>query len=90
MLQKKFALNVPGVSGKDYLAPGNGKGNLKSLSRFTGREREYGKGNLKSLSRFTGREREYGKGNLRLVILGIRGNPRNHIKNKVKFKILLP
>ena len=31
-----------------------------------------------------------GKGNLRLVILGIRGNPRNHIKNKVKFKILLP
>ena len=72
MLQKKFALNVPGVSGEDYLAPGNGKGNLKSLSRFTGREREYGKGNL------------------RLVILGIRGNPGNHIKSKVKFKILLP
>ena len=37
-----------GVSGKGFLAPGNGKGNWKSHSRFTGREREftncYGKG----------------------------------------------
>ena len=51
MLQKKFALNVPGVSGEDYLAPGNGKGNLKSLSRFTGRERE--------LENATGREGKF-------------------------------
>ena len=29
-----------------------------------------------------------GKGNLRLVIPGIPGNPGNHIKSKVKFKIL--
>ena len=28
-----------------------------------------------------------GKGNLRLVIPGIPGNPGNHIKSKVKFKI---
>ena len=38
----------PGVSGKGFLAPGNGKGNWKSHSRFTGKEREfencYGKG----------------------------------------------
>ena len=38
----------PGVSGKGFFAPGNGKGNWKSHSRFTGREREfancYGKG----------------------------------------------
>ena len=41
-------VNVSGVSGKGFLAPGNGKGNWKSHSRFTGREREfancYGKG----------------------------------------------
>ena len=30
-----------------------------------------------------------GMGNLRLVIPGIPGNPGNHIKSKVKFKILL-
>ena len=33
----------------------------------------------------TGRE---GKGNLRLVIPGIPGNPGNHIKSKIKFKII--
>ena len=38
----------PGVSGKGFLAPGNGKGNWKSHSRFTGRERE--------LENATGRE----------------------------------
>ena len=31
---------LAGVSGKGFLAPGNGKGNLKSHSCFTGRERE--------------------------------------------------
>ena len=39
---------IAGVSGKYFLTPGNGKGNWKSHSRFTGREREfancYGKG----------------------------------------------
>ena len=29
-----------------------------------------------------------GKGNLRLVIPGIPGNPGNHIKSKIKFKII--
>ena len=33
-------LLVSGVSGKGFLAPGNGKGNCKSHSLFTGRERE--------------------------------------------------
>ena len=37
-----------GVSGKGFWAPGNGKGNKKSHSRFTGRERE--------LENATGRE----------------------------------
>ena len=37
-----------GVSGKVFLVPGNGKGNWKSHSRFTGRERE--------LENATGRE----------------------------------
>ena len=41
----------PGVSGKGFLDPGNGKA-------------------------------------LRLVIPGIPGNPGNHIKSKIKFKIL--
>ena len=41
-------LVVAGVSGKGFLAPGKGKGNWKSHSRFTGRERE--------LENATGRE----------------------------------
>ena len=39
------------MSGKDFLAPGNGKGNYKSHSRFTGRERE--------LDNATGREGKF-------------------------------
>ena len=40
-----------GVSGKGFLAPGNGKGNWKSHFRFTGRERE--------LENATGREGKF-------------------------------
>ena len=40
----------------------------------------YGKG--------TGIRKCYGKGNLRLLIPGIPGNPGNHRKGKVRFKIL--
>ena len=65
---------IAGVSGKGFLALGNRKGNWKSHSRFTGREREFANC--------------YGKGNLRLVIPGIPGNPGNHIKSKIKFKII--
>ena len=36
-----FAIKDAGVSGKGFLAPGNGKVNGKSHSRFTGREREF-------------------------------------------------
>ena len=63
------------MSGKGFLAPGNGKGNHIPVLRE-------GNGNLQIA---TGRE---GKGNLRLVIPGIPGNPGNHIKSKVKFKII--
>ena len=38
--------------------------------------------------RGTGIRKSYGKGNLRLVIPGIPGNPGNHIKSKIKFKII--
>ena len=38
--EKQIARIAAGVSGKGFLAPGNGKGNLKSHSLFTGRERE--------------------------------------------------
>ena len=41
----------PGVSGKGFLAPGSGKGNWKSHSRFTGTERE--------LENATGREGKF-------------------------------
>ena len=48
LMQFQSWLAEAGVSGKDFFAPGNGKGNWKSHSRFTGREREfancYGKG----------------------------------------------
>ena len=65
---------VSGVSGKGFLAPGNGK--LKITFPF------YGKGTgIRKLLR-------EGKGNLRLVIPGIPGNPGNHIKSKIKFKII--
>ena len=50
-------LVVAGVSGKGFLAPGNGKGNWKSHSRFTGRERK--------LENTTGRERKFEARNLR-------------------------
>ena len=57
------------MSGKGFLGPGNGKGNLKSHSRFLGRERE--------LENATGREGKFES-----------CNPGNHIKSKIKFKIL--
>ena len=53
--------------------PGNGKGNWKSHSRFTGREQD--------LENATGRE---GNGKFEACNPG---NPGNHIKSKVKFKI---
>ena len=62
-----------GVSGKGFLAPRNGKGNLKSHSRFTGRQRE--------LENATGREGKFEACNP--------GNPGNHITSKIKFKILI-
>ena len=57
-----FHIILAGVSGKGFLAPGNGKG--------TGIRKCYGKG----------REWE-------ILMLVIPGNPGNHIKSKVKFKI---
>ena len=59
----RMTQNDPGVSGKGFLAPGNGKGNLKSHSRFTGRERETEnatgrEGNGKFEARNPGKSRE--------------------------------
>ena len=65
---------APVVSGKGFLATGNGIGNWKSNSRFSGRERE-----SKIASRFTGRKMEFfnKKGNLRLLFPGMAGNGNN-------------
>ena len=67
-----FHIILAGVSGKGFLAPGNGKGNCKSHSLFTGRERE--------LENATGGEGKFEARNP--------GNPWNHIKSKVEFEIL--
>ena len=62
-----------GVSGKGFLAPGNGKGNLKSHARFTGRERE--------TENATGRE---GNGKFEARNPGNPGKCRESYKIKVK------
>ena len=66
----------PGVSGKDFFCSRERERKLKITFPF------YGKGTgIRKLLR-------EGKGNLRLVIPGIPGNPGNHIKSKIKFKII--
>ena len=74
---------------KCFLLGGWGRGERER--HFGSRERE---GKLKITFPFYGKGtgirkllRE-GKGNLRLVIPGIPGNPGNHIKSKIKFKII--
>ena len=60
-----------GVSGKGFLAPGNGKGNWKSHSCFTGRERE--------LENATGRE---GNGKFEACNPGNPGKSRESYKKQ--------
>ena len=79
-------LGVSGVSGVSESQTVN-----CTIALFASRERE---GKLKITFPFYGKGtgirkllRE-GKGNLRLVIPGIPGNPGNHIKSKIKFKII--
>ena len=65
------------IPGQNFLFPGTGR----EIENHIPVLRE-GNGNSQIA---TGRE---GKGNLRLVIPGIPGNPGNHIKSKIKFKII--
>jgi len=84
---------LPKISSKSHKSMNlrwvGGRGERERL--FGSRERE---GKLKITFPFYGKGtgirkllRE-GKGNLRLVIPGIPGNPGNHIKSKIKFKII--